>query len=627
MKQKIIEIIKKAINSIAFVVIIGIIIFGKTMLFYNQTIGQIELSTILKTISFIAVLVAILCAIPNRARIVGAIIADIIISVLLFADHTYYVYSRTTLSVAQFTNLQYGEEITKAIPIMLSPMHIFYFVDFIILLIFHYIKEIKIERLNKASKKTIIARCASVIAGIALFIRVCAPAVESSSNAPYVRDMQIKEATIYGYHIFDIKSAFTKNNQTKYKNRTSMIEDYEKLKAEYNEKYGQVQYDLEGSLKDKNIIIVQLESLQNFLINQKINGKEITPNLNKFFSENIEFTNMYMQSYTTTADSEHSVLTSTYPIENGMAFSRYYTNTYDDLFNIFHSNDYYTSYMHGNDAYFWNRGNVYRRLPVDSLALKDSFEEEEYINGYLSDETVYKQGLEKIENFDKPFISFIVAASSHLPYELEGLQDRSKVSIDTGKYKNTYFGNYLEAANYADYAFGVFLEGLKEKGLYDNTAILVYGDHNGLNMYEEKMIEFFEEEKGKLTDVDIRLNFANVLCGLRIPGISNIKIDKPVTKLDVKPTLTYLCGIEDGFSLGTNVFESKDFVCLNNELIITDKYYYDEGWYDRKTGETIDIELIDEELRTTLNKYYDNMKIELDISNSIVYNDLLSLER
>lgn len=627
MQQKIANVITKIINSIGFVIIIGILIFAKTLLFYNQTVGEIGTTTILNTINFIVVLVAILCALPNRARIAGTVIADIIISILLFADHTYYVYSRTILSVAQITNLQYGEEITKAIPIMLNPTHILYFVDLIILIIFHYIKEIKIEKLNKASKKTIIARGVSVLAGIALFVKICIPVVESSSNAPYVRDMQIKDATIYGYHIFDIKSAFTKNTQTKYKNRTSMMEDYEKLKIEYNQKYGQVQYDLEGTLKDKNIIIVQLESLQNFLINQKINGKEITPNLNKFFSENIEFTNMYMQSYTTTADSEHSVLTSTYPVENGMAFSRYYTNIYDDLFNIFHSNNYYTSYMHGNDAYFWNRGNVYKMLPVDNLALKDSFKEDEYINGYLSDETVYKQGLEKIEKFDKPFISFIIAASSHLPYELEGLQDRSKVSIDTGKYKNTYFGNYLEASNYADYAFGVLVEGLKEKGIYDDTAILVYGDHNGLNMYEDKMLEFFEEEKGQLTDVDIRLNFANVLCGLRIPGVSNIKIEKPVTKLDVKPTLTYLCGINDGFSLGTNMFGSKDYVCLNNEIIITDKYYYDEGWHTRATGETIEIESVDEELKNKLNTYYENMKTELDISNSIVHNNLLSLEK
>lgn len=140
MQQKMIKVITKIINSIGFAIIIGIFILGKTILFYNQTVGEVGIETILNTISFIIVLVAILCALPNRARIVGTIIADIIISILLFADHTYYVYSRTILSVAQVTNLQYGEEITKAIPILLNPVHILYFVDFIILVPLHYIR-------------------------------------------------------------------------------------------------------------------------------------------------------------------------------------------------------------------------------------------------------------------------------------------------------------------------------------------------------------------------------------------------------------------------------------------------------------------------------------------------------
>lgn len=49
-----------------------------------------------------------------------------------------------------------------------------------------------------------------------------------------------------------------------------------------------------------------------------------------------------------------------------------------------------------------------------------------------------------------------------------------------GKYKGSYFGNYLEAVNYADYAFGEFIKQLKQEGLYEDTAILVFGDHNGI---------------------------------------------------------------------------------------------------------------------------------------------------
>ena len=82
---------------------------------------------------------------------------------------------------------------------------------------------------------------------------------------------------------------------------------------------------------------------------------------------------MYMQSYSTTADSEFSTVTSLYPVENGMAYSRYYKNTYDDIFKIFHQKDYTTSYMHGNYGYFWNRTNVYNNMEVDHVELKDTF--------------------------------------------------------------------------------------------------------------------------------------------------------------------------------------------------------------------------------------------------------------
>ena len=146
MKEKVTKIISKIINSVWFVIIIAIIILGKTLLFYNKTVGEVELETILNTVSFIVVLGAILCTLPNKARVVGAIISDIVISILLFADHTYYIYARTILSVAQITNLQYGEEITKAIPILLSPVHILYFVDLLMLIALHYVKEIKIEK-------------------------------------------------------------------------------------------------------------------------------------------------------------------------------------------------------------------------------------------------------------------------------------------------------------------------------------------------------------------------------------------------------------------------------------------------------------------------------------------------
>ena len=151
-----------------------------------------------------------------------------------------------------------------------------------------------------------------------------------------------------------------------------------------------------------------------------------------------------------------------------------------------------------------------------------------------------------------------------------------------------------------------------------------YGDHNGISMYDEELIDFLKQLNPELNDIDIKLNYTKVLCGLKLPGKNNhIEISKPVSKLDIKPTLCYLSGIEDGIYLGTNMFENKDYVCLNNERIINDKYYFDENWYEISTGKKVDLDTLSQEEKEKLENYYNNMKKELDISISISINNLL----
>lgn len=572
------EILSKFVNSIWFVIVVGILLFVKTMFFYDNTIsnsGKIEMQTILGTIGFTVILVCILIILPNRARIITTLTSNFIVSLVLFGDNIYYIYSNSFLSIAQITNLQYGEEILSTLPAVFEIKHLLYFVDIILIIATCKLMKIKFQKKENKTKKKVLAKAISGIVGIVVFCIVGARYVEKGKEKSYNKDMQIRESTIWGYHIYDIENLLTQKKNTKYKSYSKMEADYEKLKEEYNDRYGKEKYDFKGISKNSNVIVLQLESIQEFVINKTINGEQITPNLNKFLRENIEISNMNMQSYSTTADSEHSSITSIYPMENGMSYSKFYTNTYDNLFEMFNSANYTTSYMHGNEAKFWNRGNVYSKFDVQNIELKDKFDDTEYINGFMSDEVLYRQGVGKIKNYQNPFMSFIVSASSHTPFELEGLQDRNKVRIDVGKYKGTYFGNYLEAVNYADYAFGVLLEKLKQEGLYEDTTILVFGDHNGINMYNEEMLEFLKQYNPDLTDVDIKLNYTKVACGLKIPGVPHIKIEKPVSKLDIKPTLAYLCDLEDKFSLGTNMFGSKEFVSLNNERIITNRYYYD----------------------------------------------------
>lgn len=629
--NKIKNILQKILNSPVFIILIGMLIFVKSMLFYQNTIVKIEpieIRTIFATFTFVAVLMCFLCVLPNRARIIIAMVSNLIFSILLLGDDLYYTYSNNILSIAQISNLQYGEEIISTLPMLLNPSHILYLLDFVLIIILLLTKVVTIEKKAKSTSKQKIAKIIVGFVGIIIFITISVKYVEEGKERSYNKYLQIRESTILGYHIYDIENTFNIKKQAAFKKKEDMLQEYNELKEEYQENYGQMQYDFLGMAENKNVIMLQLESVQEFVVNKEIDGKEITPNLNKFLKENIEFSQMNMQSYASTADSEHSSITSIYPMENGMSFSKYYTNTYDDIFKMFKEGGYQTSYMHGNNGTFWNRENVYTRMPVDHIEFKTEFEDvSEIVSEYVSDELIYKQAVQKLKNYqnqeDKPFFSFIVAASSHTPFQLEGLQDRSKISVDVGKYKDTFFGNYIEAVNYADYAFGQFLKGLEEEGLYDDTVILVFGDHNGLPMHNEELEEFLKFYNPELTDLDIELNYTKVACGMKIPGVQNIKIEKPVSKLDIKPTFANLCNLQDGLSLGTDMFASKNFVSLNNEIIIADEYYYNGSWYSRKTGEELDLERLETEEKAILDRYYNEMKMELDISLSINLYNLL----
>lgn len=620
MRQKIKENLNKIVNSNFFIIILMIVVFLKTILFYKSTIcinEKIYINTIQMSIMYILSLFGMLYLLPKKGRNIAGIIMNILISILLFADNIYYSYSSNVLSVLQISNLQYGEEIMSTLPLLLKLPQILYFIDILTLIILIATSIIKIEKGKKSKTKFIVCRTIIGIICMIFFIILSINANSKVLEAPYNRDTQIKKGTIYGYHISDILNAMLGSKQAKYDNKNDMMKEYNVLKDEYNEKYGESYIDIKTTMEGKNVIILQLESIQEFVLNKTINGREITPNLNKFINENIRLSNMFMQSYSTTADSEFSTVTSLYPVENGMAYSRYYKNNYDDIFKMFHNKDYTTSYMHGNYGNFWNRTNVYNNMKVDYIELKDKFLDiSENIMGYLSDELLYKQAVQKLKEYDNPFISYVVAASSHTGFTLDGLQDKSKVNINVGKYKDTFFGNYLESVNYADYAFGIFIQELKNASLYDNSVIILYGDHNGLDMYNNEMIEFLKELDSNLTDTDIKLNYIRVLAGMRIPDINNLRIDKPVSKLDIKPTLAYLCNTEEGVSLGTNMLAKKDFICLNNERIVTDKFYYDELWYDIETGEIV-------EENDELKKYRDFMQKELEISKSIVLENLL----
>lgn len=627
-KSKIIKTVKFIYRNIfqtrLFVLLTAAAILLKTILLYKTVIfanDSLESKYIYMATVFISIMVSFPMLAKDKIRFWLCVFLNIIVSIVLFMNEVYYSYSANLVSISQISNLQYGKEISSALPSLLHLTQILYFIDILIILILFFSKKIKIK---KQTKKAYISGIIYAISVILIFSNKINIWLDDAQEHKFNKIQQIEKTGIFGYHYIDIKSNLNMKKNAKYKTKVSMLNAYNQLMQTYNNKY-EIQYDFTEIAKNKNIIIVQLESVQNFVVNKTINGKEITPNFNKFINQNIEFTNMQNQSYSTTADSEFTVMTSIYPLENGMCFSHYSANDYNNIYKNLKKNNYETTYIHGNAGTFWNRQNVYSRLPIDNLLFDNVFSEDvERISGYVSDEQVYRKAVEQIQKSDGKFAINIVAASSHIAFDLPGIENREKkVNIDVGEaYKGTLFGNYLEAMNYADYAFGIFVDELKKADLYDDTVILIYGDHAGLPMYNEEMLQYISNY-GINNDIQEQINFSNILCSLKIPGVDHFQVTKPTSKLDIKPTLMQICGIEDEFSIGQNVFSNKNFVCINNGRIITEKYLYNVDWYSIETGEQIDIQSLSKEEQDELNFFVDCMQKELDLSLSINVLNLL----
>ena len=613
-------------NSNYMVVLLGIILFLKTGLMYYQSwlleeTFQTTSSYFLCNLGYIAcLLIPLFCIKKNKTRMTAIILVDLFISSLLFADNLYYNYSGNYISVYQIGNLQYGGEISRVLPMLLKPIHLWYFIDLIVLIAIR----LKVTKNNEKTNNL------PILASILVCISLMAPLVSQFRDAggyPYDKKAQLRIGGIYGYHIQDLLKSASFEVGVKIKKEEAMEEAYQEIKEFYQEEGYIEPSPYHAIAKGKNIILLQLESIGDFPINQTYQGKEITPNLNKFFEENIRFTNSYMQSFSSTADSEFSVATSLFPLENGMSFSKYPNITYPDLFHVLKTKgNYQTAVLHGNDGNFWNRTQVYRNFEVDKTIFESEFDENvDYYMNYISDDEVYQRAIQEMKQEEGTYLYNIIAASSHIPFTLKGMSDevRSNLAIQQD---GTELTDYIQSVNYADQAFGNFIQGLKENGLYEDTLIIVYGDHTGYSARNnEQLKEYLESIRGKQNNIQLVLEDLRVAMGMHIPGVKEQQeITKPINKLDIKPTILDLLGIEDEFSLGTSAFGTKDYTDLNNGNIITQDYYRDGNvWYEIETGKPVDWDQLAEDMQDKLSKWERYNTKKIDISQAIPAKNLL----
>ncbi|MBP2006373.1 LTA synthase family protein [Halobacillus andaensis] len=321
-----------------------------------------------------------------------------------------------------------------------------------------------------------------------------------------------------------------------------------------------------GLFEGKNLLMIQFESLQQFVIGQEVNGQEITPTLNRLVESGLSFENYYPQTAEgNSSDAELLVFNSLYPLKEGSTFFRYPMVDYPSLAKDFKEEGYTTTAFHGDEGTFWNRDAVYPSMGFDRYYDIDDYEDvEEHALGMgLSDEAFFEQTVNHLQELPKPYVASLITLTSHTPF----LIPEDEKLINTGETKHTSLGNYFESIHYTDHYLGEFLKKLEEEGQMEDTVVVVYGDHNGV--FKETKSEVEQWNGRAITEEQWRTDFTSV------PFIvSSTDLKKPLHvtdvagQIDTAPTLRDWFGLPDETTaLGHNInrFMNEDVFLLRGD--------------------------------------------------------------
>ena len=612
MKQKIVYFFK---NNKIF--LLGIILlFYKSILMHVTLRIPIIFSNLVGTL-LVAVILMYPCFFRNTKKKLWYLnIMYLLVSIVIFCNYTYYGFSSNLVSFYQVDNLVNFNDIKTGFFNLISVRTIMmYFWDNILIFLISLVLSFNKHKFEEPVKNW---RRQILLWVFIIFNVLWAEFYLDDNYSKYVynKNMTVQRTSIYYYYVEDAKDFLY---HTFFKEKVY----YEHINSAYEELENNrnINTDMTGVAEGKNVIILQLESVPDYLIEMKINGKEIMPNLTKFYKENIWFTDMYNQGVGTTADAEHSLASGMFPLENGRVFQKYYDNDWNDMYSLLKEEGYFSAVMHPNVNTYWNRFNVYNKgYKVDRYYDINDFEDNGDMAGeFFSDEQFYLQAIDKLKEIDGNYIATLIGVTTHIPWDLEDIKDHdSKINIDVSGYESWELPSFLRACNFEDYAIGEFIQKLKDEDMWDNTVLIIYGDHGpGLNDIE-RLQKLFNENNIDYTDNLEKLANVHIPFGMRIPGVKAMKVDRTVQKIDVKPTILNILNVKDNFSIGEDLFGDKDYAFIKNIGIVTKKYYYiNEICFDRVSNKEIEPP---EEILYLRKR----MEDEIYLSDAIINNNIMN---
>ena len=233
------------------------------------------------------------------------------------------------------------------------------------------------------------------------------------------------------------------------------------------------------------------------------------------------------------------------------------------------------------------------------------------------DKPFYEQSIPKLESLPQPFYSKFITVSHHYPYTMN--QEEATIEPHTTRSKSV--NNYFQTARYADEALEQFFTYLKESGLYDQSIIVMYGDHYGISQNHNAAME---QVLGKeVTPFVSKAELQRVPLFIRVPGIEGGVNHEYGGQIDILPTILHLLGVEtrDYVHFGTDLFseDHDELIPFRDGGFVSPTITFVGGkFYDSNTGLPLA-----EEQREEAKKYHEMVQYQLELSDRVVNGDLL----
>ena len=551
----------------------------------------------------------------SKARNRYIITVSTLLSIVLFANVGFYRFYNDFITLPVLFQTSNFGELGTSISEIITWTDILYFVDILLLLV---VIKFMPKTEGKMEVRKQVRRAYFVLSLAVLFLNLGLAESERPQllTRSFDRELLVKNIGTYNYHLYDIYIQSKSSAQRALADGSELVEVDNYVQANQ----ASVNEDMFGKYAGRNIILVQLESLQSFVINNEMNGEVVTPFLNSLTSDKdtYYFSDFYHQTgLGKTSDAEFLVENSLFGLGRGAVFFTHGGNTYNSMAESLGNNGYFSNVMHSNNKSFWNRDMIYKSLNIDKFYDLDSYQvtDENSVNWGLKDIPFFEQSVDLMTEMPQPFYSRMITLTNHYPFYL----DEEDIMIPEYNSNSGTLNRYFQTVRYLDESIKVFFDELKEKGLYDNSIIVMYGDHYGISENHNKAMSMYLN-KEEITPYDSAL-LQSVPLFIHVPGSGDGEvIDKTAGQIDLRPTILHLLGIDtsNDMQLGADLFseEHEDFVIFRDGRFITDQYVYaSEVCYDRDTAEEIGIE--------ACQPYIERASVELEYSDKIINGDLL----